>query len=120
MSTKITSPIEGFDGRSVFGPVTLEFTGGVAETDEKLSPGLQEYLTGRGYTVETGVEVPDGEPAKSWTKPQLVAWAEAHDVDLAGASTKDDVLAVISAGTKSTPPADGQSDGGMQGGGNPQ
>lgn len=95
MPTKITSPIEGHTDRSVIGPVTLQFKDGVAETDEKLSPGLLAYLEGRRYTVETTTDVPEGSPAESWTVPQLTAWAKAHDVDLGGAKTKADIVAVV-------------------------
>lgn len=63
MSTKITSPIEGYAGRTVFGPLSVEFTDGVAETDEKLSDGLKAYLKERGYKVGSG------RPAKPAEKP---------------------------------------------------
>ena len=95
MTTKITSPIQGHTDRSTFGPVTLEFRDGVAETSEKLAPGLLAYLEGRGYKVETETEVPEGAPAESWTVPQLTAWAKAHDVDLGGAKTKPEIVAVV-------------------------
>lgn len=95
MTTKITSPIQGHTDRSTFGPVTLEFRDGVAETPEKLTPGLLAYLEGRGYKIETETEVPDGAPAESWTVPQLTAWAKAHDVDLGGAKTKPEIVAVV-------------------------
>jgi hypothetical protein len=52
MTIKITSPLKGYTGRSVFGSATVEFHEGVAETDEKLPEGLTAYLKGRGYTVE--------------------------------------------------------------------
>lgn len=54
MSTKITSPIKGFAGRTVFGPIAVEFKDGVAETDAKLSDGLKAYLKGKGYKVGRG------------------------------------------------------------------
>ncbi|MEV8177198.1 hypothetical protein AB0O99_04020 [Cellulosimicrobium funkei] len=95
MTTKITSPIQGHTDRSTFGPVTLEFRDGVAETPEKLAPGLLAYLEGRGYKVEAETEVPEGAPAESWTVPRLTAWAKTHDVDLGGAKTKADIVAVV-------------------------
>lgn len=57
MSVKITSPIEGFSERSVFGPVTLQFDGGVAEVDE-LSPALRSWLETKGYKVEVEQDGP--------------------------------------------------------------
>jgi hypothetical protein len=68
--------------------------------------GLLAYYERRGYTVERdtvpepdgdggGVEVPDGAPTSDWTVAQLKAWAKEHDVDLAGASRKDDIVAVL-------------------------
>lgn len=124
MSTKITSPIEGYDGRSVFGPTTLTFKAGVAEVDEKIPDGLRAYLEGRGYTLETSVDVPDGAPTESWTVPQLTAWAKAHGVDLAGAKTKAEVVAAVvpkrDGEPPQDPPAGGQGDDGQQGGGDGQ
>ncbi|MFF2621295.1 hypothetical protein [Oerskovia jenensis] len=106
MTTKITSPIEGHTDRSTFGPFTLEFRDGVAETDEKVPDGLKAYLEGRGYTVETTTDVPAGDPAESWTVPQLTAWAKAHEVDLAGAKTKAEIVAVVVPKPTTPPPAD--------------
>lgn len=66
MTFKITSPIEGYTGRSVFGSATVEFRDGVAETDEKLPDGLKAYLKGRGYKVEKAKDEQDGpfDPSK--------------------------------------------------------
>jgi hypothetical protein len=36
-------------------------------------------------------------PEKSWKKDDLIDWAEAHDVDLDDASTKDDIWEIIDA-----------------------
>ena len=52
MSTKITSPLEGHSGRTVFGPLAVEFKDGFAETDEKITGGLKAYLERRGYKVQ--------------------------------------------------------------------
>ncbi|WP_454728991.1 hypothetical protein [Cellulosimicrobium protaetiae] len=103
MTTKITSPIQGHTARSTFGPVTLEFRDGVAETSDKLSAGLLAYLEGRGYKVQVETEVPDGAPAESWTVPQLTAWAKAKGVDLGGAKTKPEILAAVIAPKNPTP-----------------
>lgn len=111
MTTKITSPIQGHTDRSTFGPVTLEFRDGVAETSEKLPAGLLAYLEGRGYKVETETGVPEGAPAESWTVPQLTAWAKAKGVDLGGAKTKPEIVAVVVPTPADPPPADPKDDG---------
>lgn len=111
MTTKITSPIQGHTDRSTFGPVTLEFRDGVAETSEKLPAGLLSYLEGRGYKVEAETEVPSGAPAESWTVPQLKAWAKAHDVDLGDAKTKPDIVALVVPKPADPPQGTGQDDG---------
>lgn len=41
--------------------------------------------------------LPSGTPGKSWKVPQLKAYAAEHDIDLGGATTKDDILAAITA-----------------------
>lgn len=51
MSIKITSPIEGYTGKSVFGPTSVTFTDGVAEIDD-LSAPLRAYLETKGYRLE--------------------------------------------------------------------
>lgn len=48
-------------------------------------------------TEKPAPEIPDGDPAKEWTNPQLVAWADANDIDLGGATNKADLLKVIDA-----------------------
>ena len=45
---------------------------------------------------------PEGEPSKSWTVPQLTAYAADNQIDLAGATRKDDVWAKVS-GTPENP-----------------
>lgn len=69
MSTKITSPIEGFDGRTVFGPLAVEFKDGVAETDEKVAPGLKSYLERRGYKVQGVKKAPAKETTPATFNP---------------------------------------------------
>ncbi|MBN8883479.1 MAG: hypothetical protein J0H73_14335 [Salana multivorans] len=51
MSIKITSPIEGYTGKSVFGPTSVTFIDGVAEIDD-LSAPLRAYLETKGYRLE--------------------------------------------------------------------
>ena len=125
MSTKITSPIEGFTDRSTFGPVTLDFTDGVAEHDGDLSPGLKAYLKNRGYKVgrasTSAQEQGDGpfDPAKHNVKDVLAYLqdipdddAEAHDAEVvrvveaekAGQARKSLLEAI--GGTPEDPPVD--------------
>ena len=42
---------------------------------------------------------PEGDPHTTWTLAQLTAWAHERGVDLAGASTKTQILAAIAAAT---------------------
>lgn len=41
------------------------------------------------------VDIPEGEPTEKWTVPQIDAYAAKHEVDLGGASKKDEKLALI-------------------------
>lgn len=41
-------------------------------------------------------DFPEGEPNKDWKVEELKAYAAKHEVDLKGASRKDDVLAAVS------------------------
>lgn len=84
MSTKITSPIEGFDGKTVFGPLSVEFKDGVAETDEKVTPGLRAYLKTRGYKVgkSTDTEAKTADPTDA-EKAEAAAQAEKEAVEAA-------------------------------------
>lgn len=103
MSTKITSPIEGFTGRSVFGPVTLSFADGVAETDEKLSDGLKDYLKGRGYKVGRGTaKEPEAAkaPQKNDSTEAWRAWATTQGMtaEQAAALGRDEIIAELEKG----------------------
>ncbi len=65
-------------------------------------------LVERGHIakVESASEVslPEGDPADSWTVPQLKLYAEQNSIDIAGAKNKPEVLAAIAA-AKGNPPA---------------
>lgn len=50
MAVKITAPSK-VTGDTVYGPVTLSFTDGVAEVGS-VSDGLRAYLESKGYKVE--------------------------------------------------------------------
>lgn len=80
MSIKITSPLKGFDGRTVFGPIAVEFKNGVAETDQKITPGLRSYLKARGYKVGKGTETTESgstDEAKAAAEKEAAAKAVA-------------------------------------------
>lgn len=49
--------------------------------------------------TDTGTPAPpvDEKPTRTWTNPQIAKWAKDHDVDLAGATKKDDMLRAITA-----------------------
>lgn len=98
MSTKITSPLEGHSGRTVFGPLAVEFKDGVAETDEKITGGLKAYLERRGYKVGKGTSGsahPDGAPSDTWKVDELKAYAAAHEIDLGSATSKSDIVKAL-------------------------
>lgn len=46
-----------------------------------------------------GQPYPDGPPNTNWKGAQLQAYADAHDIDLAGATVKADMVAAIGAAT---------------------
>ncbi len=104
MSTKITSPVEGFTGRSVFGPVTLSFVDGVAETDEKLSDGLKAYLKGRGYKVGSARAAKEPEGKRPQKNDSTEAWREyavesgAMTAEQAAGMGRDDIIAALDKG----------------------
>lgn len=65
-----------------------------------------DYYLSKGWTV-SGAAVPeasfpDGEPSKDWKNDQIVAYAEREGIDLADATKKDDMLAVIAGVTDSS------------------
>jgi hypothetical protein len=116
MTIKITSPLKGYNGRSVFGSATVEFHDGVAETDEKLPEGLTAYLKGRGYTVETEDDGPFN-PSKhsvadvrSYLDGLDNSDPDAHDAEVRrifeaeAAGKKRSTLLESIGGTPSTPP----------------
>jgi|GEM_PF-847175 len=106
MSITITSPIDGYQGRSTFGPVTVDFVDGVAEVDT-LSDGLRAYLTGHGYGVGEAVEVPEGVPVEKWTHAQLDAYAAelGREPFKSNTSKADKVAALVPPSGDDTPPS---------------
>lgn len=84
MTVKITSPIEGYTGRSTFGPFNTTFDKGVAVLPE-INEGLEAYLKSRGYTVEGDVAetdaIPTFDPGKHTADEVLdyLGVSEGHD-----------------------------------------
>jgi len=108
MTVKITSPIEGYDGRTVFGPLSVEFKGGVATADEVSTP-LRAYLQTKGYVLEDEDAVPEraypeGEVTDKWSARELDAYAAERGIDLAGATKKADKVARIGEAAAATVP----------------
>lgn len=98
MSTKITSPIEGYDGPSTFAMTRLVFVQGVAVTEEELPEGLLAYLASRGYTVEKtdeDVELPAGLPDESWSHKQLDTFATDRGLSVAKSLSKVEKVAAL-------------------------
>lgn len=64
--SQITSPAEGFTGRSYVGSHFLDFKDGVADYDGELPDGVVSYLRGAGFTVDGQSQAPaqsiDGRP----------------------------------------------------------
>jgi hypothetical protein len=61
MSTTIHSPVKDYTGRTIIGPISLNFTDGEAKYDGELSEGVKNYLTANGY----GVNGKAGDPAET-------------------------------------------------------
>lgn len=84
MTTKITSPAEGFTGRSYVGSLILDFEAGVCQYDGELPDGVRTYLLGAGFTVGStepavvesidGREIPEVDPvdARDYAEPTQV------------------------------------------------
>ena len=78
MTVKITSPIEGYTGRSTFGPFNTTFDKGVAVLPE-INEGLEAYLKSRGYTVET--ETPADDDLLSKNTNDVLAGVQGMSLD---------------------------------------
>jgi hypothetical protein len=98
----IHTPVEGFTG-IVAG---VNFAQGEGQTDK---PNALAYFRRHDYTIEgdepAPVVIPEGDPSDDWKVDQLKAYAKEHEVDLDGATKKDDILAAISAAASSDPVA---------------
>lgn len=82
-----------------------EFMAGVQFTDGKATSSKRstlEYFRRIGYTV-TEAPVPSPTPGEDWTVDSLRDYAQTNDIDLAGATRKDDILDVITAPAADTP-----------------
>lgn len=109
---QITSPIEGFAGKTSFGPLAVEFKDGVAEVDVLLGPAMVAYLERRGYIVDvtekTIGEIEAGAtPSDSWTVQKLLAYAKEHGITAPASGKKADLLeAILTVNAVPAPPAD--------------
>lgn len=98
MAKTIKTPVEGFNG-IVAG---VQFVDGVGKTDDE---GAIAYFERQGYTVAGDVseaaerDYPEGDPSDKWTIPQLLAFAKAHDIQIAAdVKKKDEIWAAIRPG----------------------
>lgn len=98
MAKTIKTPVEGFNG-IVAG---VQFVEGVGKTDDE---GAIAYFERQGYTVAGDVseavdrDYPEGDPSDKWTIPQLLAFAKAHDIQIAAdVKKKDEIWAAIRPG----------------------
>lgn len=64
-----------------------------AQLDSLEKRGLIEQLPEENDEVE----IPEGDPAESWTVPQLKAYAKAKGIELGKVKSKPEVLALVSA-----------------------
>lgn len=76
-----------------------------ADIDYLIEAGLASQVNVPEPTVRaggpedlTGGESGDGRSLDDLTVPELREWADAHDVDLAGATLRDDILAAVRQG----------------------
>lgn len=53
---------------------------------------------------DQAAELPEGEPTEEWTVKQLEQYARNHQVDLAGATRKVDILTAIEAAPETSEP----------------
>lgn len=111
--TRITSPIEGFTGKTSFGPITVDFKDGVADADIHPGSGVAQYLADRGYGVDasqagTPEDAPKDAPKEdqlapapdgSWTVADLTAYAKENEISLPADAKKAAVLEAIEAHT---------------------
>lgn len=86
--TDIRTPVKGFTGE-VAG---VMFVDGAASTD---NPGAIAYFRRHGYTVGAAVDEP--RPVDQMTVPELKAHATEAGIDLDGAKTKAEILAIVTA-----------------------
>lgn len=70
----------------------------VSDYYQKMVRGETEEEPEEGPAEEgPAEEQPEGEPNESWKNDEIKTWAEAHEVDLGGATKKADMLAAIQA-----------------------
>ncbi|UOQ58560.1 hypothetical protein MUN78_06980 [Leucobacter allii] len=67
-------------------------------------PDTAEDSAGTTAKTDGAEEIPEGDPAESWTGKQLKAYAVKHEINLGKAKSKPDMIAAIAA-AKQAPPA---------------
>lgn len=102
MAPTIHTPVKEFTGTVA----SVMFVDGVGKTTNETAIA---YFEQHGYTVATKKPpFPDGVPVEAWKSDELRAYAAAHNVDLAGATTKADILAAIAKATETAQGSGGQ------------
>lgn len=71
---------------------------------------LAQGFQALGSKVRTSTPILDGTPSEAWTVKDLREYAEANLIDLAGATRKGDILAVLAATADPDRLIDGQPD----------
>lgn len=96
---EIRTPVKGFTGEVV----GVAFAGGVGHTDD---PNRLAYFRRHGYEIVTEAESTP-KKAEDMTKAELIAHAQANNIDLGDAKTKAEILAAVTAAAEQ-PAGDGE------------
>lgn len=86
----IRTPVEGYSGK-VAG---VDFVNGVGQTTD---PNAANYFRRHGYQVGDAVAPSGPKPVEKMTAKELKEHAAANNIDLAGATKKEEILAVVQA-----------------------
>lgn len=95
---KITSPVEGFTGRTNVGSTVLDFENGTATVDGDLPPGVIGYLQQAGYGIDGKTRSTSDEPARPDSRQVTVEQVGAPLRDAAVDPQPGDFLAPTNAG----------------------
>ena len=78
------------------GTVLLDPSADLPEWAAGVVTNPKAWVGGEAPSVEAPV-FPEGDPSEDWKADELKAYAEAHDVDLAGAKNKAEMVAALAA-----------------------